>query len=72
MNPGGKALKVTVGDTVTIPCKIHNKGKWKNPKKEFPRFGLFNLLTVYYVCLLYVYDYVLHALIKAVIPEFQA
>ena len=27
VNSGGKTIKVTVGDTVTIPCKIHNKGK---------------------------------------------
>lgn len=26
VNSGGKTIKVTVGDTVTIPCKIHNKG----------------------------------------------
>ena len=27
VNSGGKTITVTVGDTVTIPCKIHNKGK---------------------------------------------
>ena len=26
VNRGGQTIKVTVGDTVTIPCKIHNKG----------------------------------------------
>lgn len=26
VNPGGTKIKVKVGDTVTIPCKIHNKG----------------------------------------------
>ena len=31
MSPGGTKIKVSVGDTVTIPCKIHNKGKfWWN------------------------------------------
>ena len=28
VNPGGTKIKVKVGETVTIPCKIHNKGKF--------------------------------------------
>ena len=28
VNQGGQTIKVTVGDTVTIPCKIRNKGKY--------------------------------------------
>ena len=29
VNQGGQTIKVKVGDTVTIPCKIQNKGKYQ-------------------------------------------
>ena len=29
VNQGGKTIKVKVGDTVTIPCIIQNKGKYQ-------------------------------------------
>ena len=41
VNQGGQTIKVKVGDTVTIPCKIQNKGKhqkytlWQKPKISF-------------------------------------
>ena len=39
VNPGGTKIKVKVGDTVTIPCKIHNKGMlnffFENWQKNF-------------------------------------
>ena len=44
VNQGGKTIKVKVGDTVTIPCKIQNKGKYKKYTLEHipgPLFFLF-------------------------------